>query len=77
MSAAMRSAEAFGFYNFHVIDQPSGQFKAANRISLGSEKWLQIKRHKNAKQCVEDLKGQGFKIYATHLDASTPFSNRL
>ncbi|MCB0391225.1 MAG: RNA methyltransferase [Bdellovibrionales bacterium] len=70
ISAVMRSAEAFGFVNFHVIDRPDGQFKPANRVSQGTDKWIRLKKHKNTTQCLTELKDKGFKIYATHLDAT-------
>ena len=30
VSAVMRSAEAFGFYRFHIIENENAKFKAAN-----------------------------------------------
>lgn len=70
VNAVMRSAEAFGFYKLHVIDQPSGQFKLSNRVSGGTEKWVSSYRHKSNKDCINDLKAQGILIYSTHLGAT-------
>lgn len=71
ISAAMRSAEAFGFYKFHIIEQPDAKFKAANRVSQGTEKWLDIQKYSNTKSCIEKLKSQGLKVYVTHLDTDS------
>ncbi|MCB0356196.1 MAG: RNA methyltransferase [Bdellovibrionales bacterium] len=71
ISAVMRSAEAFGFVNFHIIDRPDGQFKVSNRVTQGTDKWLRVKKHQTTTACLKQLKTQGFKIYATHLDATT------
>jgi len=70
ISAVMRSAESFGFVNFHVIEQLGAKFKAANRVTKGSEKWLDIQVHQTAGECVTQLKSQGFQIFATHLEAT-------
>ena len=69
ISAAMRSAEAFGFAPFHVIETAS-KFKNANRVTRGSEKWLEIKKWKTTKECVSHLKSQGRKLIVTSLDAN-------
>ncbi|MCB9026038.1 MAG: RNA methyltransferase [Bdellovibrionaceae bacterium] len=70
ISAVMRSAEAFGFINFHIVERPDGQFKTSNRVTQGTDKWLKIKKHKETKKCLGELKERGFKIYATHLNAT-------
>ncbi|MCB0341736.1 MAG: RNA methyltransferase [Pseudobdellovibrionaceae bacterium] len=72
VSAVMRSAEAFGFMNFHIVEQPDARFKAANRVTQGTDKWLDIKKHASTSACVSQLRGYGYKIYATHLEASVP-----
>ncbi len=74
-SAVMRSAEAFGFSKFHIIERPDGQFKHSTRVSQGTEKWLQIKRHKDSLRCLREFKERGFKIYATHLEATIKIEN--
>ncbi|MBK7843268.1 MAG: RNA methyltransferase [Bdellovibrionales bacterium] len=70
ISAVMRSAEAFGFYRFQIIDVANAKFKAANRVTKGSDKWLQVEPFSDVESCVQRLKGRGYKIYATHLEAS-------
>lgn len=68
-SAVMRSAEALGFPNVHLIE--GGQrFKEANRTTAGSDKWVELKKWKSTADCVEQLRREGKKIYATHLDAT-------
>lgn len=71
ISAAMRSAEAFGFYKFHIIEQPDAKFKAANRVTQGTEKWLDINKYDTTTSCIESLKAQGLKVYVTHLEAKS------
>lgn len=70
VSAVMRSAEAFGFVDFHVIE--SGEkFKKANRVTKGSEKWLEIKKWQSSNDAIDFLKNkQKRKLIVTSLDAN-------
>ncbi len=70
-SAVMRSAEAFGFQNFDVIEI-NEKFKASNRVASGAEKWLNIRKWQDTKSCVQKLKHEGYRICVTSLEASTP-----
>lgn len=59
-SAVMRSAEALGFPNVHLIE--GGQkFKEANRTTAGSDKWVELKKWKSTRDCVEQLRREGKK----------------
>lgn len=74
ISAVMRSAEAMGLQEFHIIET-SERFKASARVSQGSDKWLDVYKWKKADPCVGYLKEKGYQIVATHLDASVPISD--
>jgi tRNA (guanosine-2'-O-)-methyltransferase len=69
LSAVMRSAEAFGFYDFRIIENPEDKFKTANRASMGTDKWLKITKYRESAQAIKDLKDQGFRILTTDLDS--------
>ncbi len=66
ISAVMRSAEAFGFYEMHIIEG-SEKFKESARVTQGADKWLNIYRWSNTKEALSFLKERHVKIYATHL----------
>lgn len=68
-SAVMRTAEGFGFVSFHCIE-PGEKYKEGNRTSAGAAKWIEAKKWKTTAACVEQLRREGKKIYATHLDAT-------
>lgn len=68
-SAVMRSAEAMGFQNIHLIE-PGDRFKEANRVTAGADKWLDVVRFRETPAAIEHLKARGYKVLATHLDAS-------
>lgn len=69
ISAVMRSAESFGFLPFHIIEAEQARFKPANRVTKGSEKWLAIEVHRQVPSCINLLRRQNYKVYATHLKA--------
>jgi len=74
VSAVMRSAEALGFGQTHLIELGE-KFKEANRVTAGADKWVEMTRWKSTKACVEALKAEGKQIVATHLDhTSKPIS---
>ncbi len=66
ISAVMRSAEAFGFYNFHIIET-SNEFKKSQRVTQGADKWLDVKKWKKTSGCISHLKSSGYQVYSTHL----------
>ncbi len=71
ISAVMRTAEAFGFVNFHVIETQE-KFKEANRVTQGADKWTEVRKWKSTKEAVRELKALGHKIVVTSLEASKP-----
>jgi tRNA (guanosine-2'-O-)-methyltransferase len=71
ISAVMRTAEAFGFVNFHVIETQE-KFKEANRVTQGADKWTEVQKWKTTTECIRELKKRGHKIVATSLEASKP-----
>lgn len=72
VSAVMRSSEAFGFLRMYLVDQPGARFKAANRVTRGAEKWLDVKSFSSPAEAVTDLKARGYQVWAT--DLNTPYS---
>lgn len=70
ISAVMRSAEAFGYYRVHVVNDEAARFKAANRVTQGTDKWLHIQSFRRIEDSLQALRQEGYQIYATHLEAS-------
>ena len=62
-SAVLRSAEAMGLQSIHIIN--GQRIKRCNRVSMGSEKWMDLFRHDNTKECLAHLKNQGRQILIT------------
>jgi tRNA (guanosine-2'-O-)-methyltransferase len=71
VSAVMRSAEALGFYRFHIIESEATRFKNSPRTSQGAEKWLDVEQWTSPAACATALKKQGYTLVATHLDETS------
>jgi tRNA (guanosine-2'-O-)-methyltransferase len=67
VAAVMRSAEGLGFLRFDLI-QGSVPYKHSARTAQGAEKWLDVRTWRGPEACALDLKEQGYRILATHLD---------
>ncbi len=70
VSAAMRSAEGLGFIRMMLVESELAKFKAANRVTRGAEKWLDLDIVRTPVEAVKKLKAQGYQIVAT--DLNTP-----
>jgi tRNA (guanosine-2'-O-)-methyltransferase len=66
LSAVMRSAEALGFADFHIIETGE-RFKESQRTTAGADKWLEVSKWKSSADCLKKLKDQEVRIYATSL----------
>src|SRR5437016_13719943 len=62
VAAVLRTADAFGIQEVHVIEgeQP---FLAARRVTQGAERWLDVIRHASAEDCVVALRRRDFRVY--------------
>jgi len=63
-SAVMRSCEAFGVQDLHVVEDRFGR-RIDREIAMGAQKWTTVHRHSSSKDTVEKLKEKGYKIVAT------------
>lgn len=73
ISAVMRTAEGLGFANFHVIETHE-KFKESHRVTQGADKWVEVSKWKQSRDCISQLKEQGYRICVTTLEASKPLS---
>ena len=65
VSAIYRSCDAFGVSRVHLYytDTPFPVLGA--KSSASARKWVESVRHKNAESLLEQLRGEGMRIYAT------------
>ncbi len=67
VSAVMRSAEALGFVEFHLIATDQ-KYKHARRSSQGAQKWLDTRMWYDSADCLRLLKERGYRVLATSAD---------
>ncbi len=71
-SAVIRTCECMGLQEVHVVENIS-KYSINPRVLKGANKWMDIihhtsKRENNTIECIEKLKGQGYKILVTDPD---------
>lgn len=69
-AAVLRSADAFGVQEVHVIEgeQP---FTVPSRIARGTVHWLDIVRHPDARTCAASLHARGYRLVVASMEGTT------
>jgi tRNA (guanosine-2'-O-)-methyltransferase len=67
VNAILRTAEAFGVQEVHVVVGPMKPYDRNKKISQNADKWLDVIRWTSTTECLEHLRARGFHVYATHL----------
>ena len=67
VNAVLRTCEAFGVQELHVVEGPMKVYDPNKKISQNADKWLEVVRWRSTRECLEHLKGRGFRIFATRL----------
>lgn len=65
MAAVLRTCEAMGVQEVHVVINPEAPFLPNSRVAQGCDKWLDVKLYKSFAECREHLKQRGFALYAS------------
>jgi tRNA (guanosine-2'-O-)-methyltransferase len=67
VNAVLRTCEAFGIQELHVVEGPMKVYDPNKKISQNADKWLDVRRWTSTRDCLAHLKAEGFRICATHL----------
>lgn len=67
VSAILRSVEALGLQEVHVIES-SGKPKIERPLTTRAERWLDLVWHRNPERCYASLRERGYQILAAHHD---------
>jgi len=69
-SALIRTCEAFGLQEAHVIEGRFGN-RLDKNIAMGAQQWVDVFRYNDTLDCISALRQQGYEIIATspHKDA--------
>ena len=76
--ACLRTIDSFGMQNVDVIID-SGRYagkqaisqKKGMRTAMGSAQWLTLTNHHTTKEAIDQIRDQGFKIYASDLNPNS------
>ncbi|WP_104734066.1 TrmH family RNA methyltransferase [Hanstruepera ponticola] len=63
-SAVIRSCDVFGIQEVHIIEEINSK-RIDREIAMGAQKWVDLNRFGNVKDCLKTLKDQGYHIVAT------------
>ncbi|MDC6365021.1 MULTISPECIES: TrmH family RNA methyltransferase [Flavobacteriaceae] len=63
-SAILRSCDAFGVQELHVVEDRFGQ-RLDKNIAMGAEQWVDVYRYGTTSECITALKDAGYAIIAT------------
>ena len=64
-AAVLRTCDAFGIQQLHVVPSPDG-FVAASNITTGAERWVDTIRHETQSDAIRYLRRGGYELLATH-----------
>lgn len=65
MAAVLRTCEAMGLQEVHVIRNPDAPFAPNSKVTQGCDKWLDLHLHRDAEACVAHLKARGYLVMAS------------
>ena len=67
VNAVLRTCEAFGVQEVHVVEGELKPYDRNKKISQNADKWLDVVRWKDTASCLAHLRERGFALYATWL----------
>ncbi|WP_298534889.1 RNA methyltransferase [uncultured Algibacter sp.] len=68
-SAVIRSCDVFGIQEVNIVEEKNSK-RIDREIAMGAQKWVDLNRYQSVKECIVDLKQNGYQIVAT-----TPHTN--
>jgi tRNA (guanosine-2'-O-)-methyltransferase len=65
MAAVLRTCEALGIQEVHVVEHPEVRFAPNDRVTQGCDKWLDLHRWESFAAAREALHGRGFEVWVS------------
>jgi tRNA (guanosine-2'-O-)-methyltransferase len=65
-AAVVRSCEAFGVQQLHIVERPGTPFAVARSVARGAEKWIDVTCHAAPATAIAWALGAGIPLVATH-----------
>ena len=63
-SAVIRSCDAFGIQDVHVVEDRFGK-RLDKNIAMGAEQWVDVHRYGTTTACIDTLRENGYQIIGT------------
>jgi tRNA (guanosine-2'-O-)-methyltransferase len=63
-SAVIRSCDVFGVQEVNIIEEINSK-RIDREIAMGAQKWVDLRRYNTVKNCLKNLKQEGYQIVAT------------
>lgn len=68
LSAMLRSCDAVGICEVHLVYNSNTPFpKLGRKSSASAKKWIEIHKYTSIEECYSNLRQRNFEIYTTHL----------
>jgi len=68
-AAVMRTCDAFGIQTVHVVEALE-PFLFVRKVSLGTERWIDVERHPGYEPAIRRLKSQGYTLVSAVADGT-------
>jgi tRNA (guanosine-2'-O-)-methyltransferase len=68
-AAVLRSADAFGCHEVHVI-RGRYPFAVSHQVSRGTHRWLELVRHETTEACLDRLEARGYRIFVASMEGT-------
>ncbi|GMU63680.1 MAG: tRNA (guanosine(18)-2'-O)-methyltransferase [Myxococcaceae bacterium] len=65
MAAVLRTCEAMGLQEVHVIRNPDAPFRPNGTVTQGCDKWLDLHLYRDFATCVDALRARGYRVLAS------------
>jgi tRNA (guanosine-2'-O-)-methyltransferase len=65
MAAVLRTCEAFGIQEVHVVEHPEVRFAPNEKVTQGCDKWLELHRWEDIAAARDALRARGFEIWVS------------
>ncbi len=65
MAAVLRTCEALGVQEVHVVEHPEVRFSPNERVTQGCDKWLDVHRWESFAAAREELRARGFEVWVS------------
>ena len=69
ISAALRTCEAFGVQDVHLVLESALPIDINPEVTIEADRWLTIHRHAGAERALQHLRGRGYRICVSQLAA--------